>query len=107
MAMIPLKQTVTRYRTTVVDNDGWGTEETTEQLTLYCRAEESVEIVINNLGEEVRTSVTLLFDKLPDIRYTDEIEYTNELGVTIKRNPQRISPIRMINGKPTLTRVYL
>lgn len=48
-----------------------------------------------------------MFDKLPAISYDDVIEYKNELDVTIKRKPENIEPIRMINGKPALTTVYL
>ncbi|WP_232696174.1 hypothetical protein [Brevibacillus daliensis] len=61
----------------------------------------------NQLGVEVVSGVQLMFDKLPNIAYNDVIEYTNELDVAIKRTPVKIEPVRMVNGKPTLTFVYL
>lgn len=107
MAIIPLKQTVTVRKLINVDDDGWDDEMWSEPILHKVRATEKVEIVMNALGEEKTASVKLLFDKLPDIAYTDEITYENELGVKITRNPLSIKPIRMVNGKPTLTAVHL
>lgn len=107
MAIIPLKQTVTVRKLVKVDDDGWDEETWSEPITHKVRATEKVEIVMNALGEEKTASVKLLFDKLPDIAYTDEITYENELGVKITRTPLSIKPIRMVNGKSTLTAVHL
>lgn len=107
MAIIPLKQTVTVRKWSDGDDDGWSNEGYGDPITYKVRATEKVEIVLNSLGEEKKASVKLTFDKLPDIAYMDEITFTNELGVTITRNPLSIRPIRMVNGKPTLTAVHL
>lgn len=107
MAIIPLKQTVT-VRKYLADNaDGWSVDEYGEPIEYKVRATEKFEVVTNALGEEVTASVKITFDKLPDISHDDEITYTNELGVTVKRKPLSIKPTRMPNGKPTLTAVYL
>ncbi|MFE7820590.1 hypothetical protein ACFU1R_20535 [Priestia megaterium] len=105
MALIPLKQTATIIRQG--EKDDWGNGSEPVELTLKCRAEETTATVQNQLGEESVSDVSFLFDKLPDIRYDDEISYTNELGVTVKRTPIKIKPIRMPNGKATLTQVYV
>lgn len=105
MAIIPLKQVVTVHKPG--GRNDFGEVIPGESFTLKCRADERTQVVKNQIGEEVVSSVELLFDKLPDISYDDTIEYENELGVTIKRKPVNIEPIRMINGKPTLTAVYL
>lgn len=105
MAIIPLKQSATITKPGTMDDWGNGTQGETN--ILKCRADETVKTVVNTLGKEVVSNVSLLFDKLPNIAYDDEISYSNELGVTIKRKPVLISPIRMINGKPTLTEVHL
>lgn len=107
MAIIPLKQTVTVRKLVKVDDDGWDEETWSQPIAHKVRATEKVEIVMNALGEEKTASVKLLFDKLPDIAYTDEITYENELGVKITRTPLSIKPIRMVNGKSTLTAVHL
>lgn len=116
MAIIPLRQSVT-VRNKIEDNvDGWGTDGWSEPFTLKCRAVETLKVVSSSsltdgikktVDEQVRATLVLLFDKLPNIDYSSEITYTNELNVTITRSPILITPIRMINGKPTLTEVHL
>lgn len=105
MALIPLKQSAIIHKPAVVDD--WGEVTSLPPFTLKCRADEKTEVVKNPQGTEVVSGVQFLFDKLPAITYDDVIEYKNELDVTIKRKPVKIEPIRMINGKPTLTAVYL
>lgn len=106
MALIPLKQTVHINRPG--ETDEWGEVITEPQrFPVKCRVDERSQVVQNQLGDEVVSGAEITFDKLADIRYTDLIEYTNELDVTIKRNPIRIEPVRMINGKATLTAVYI
>jgi len=107
MAIIPLKQTAYVRKFTDGNDDGWGVEEYGEPIEYKVRATEQFETVTNSLGEEVTSSVKLTFDKLPDIRERDLVSYTNELGVTIEREPITIKPVRMVNGKPSLTNVYL
>ena len=105
MAIVPLKQRVTVHKPS--ETNDWG-ETTPGAIVEYkCRADEKTEIIKNQHGVEVVSSVQIMFDKLPDIAYNDVIEYTNELDVTVKRKPEKIEPIRMPNGKPTLTMVYL
>lgn len=105
MAIIPLKQRVTVHKPDITDD--WGEVTAQPPITLKCRADEKTEVVVGQTGEEVVSGVSFLFDKLPNISYDDVIEFTNELGVSVKRKPVKIEPIRMINGKPTLTAVYL
>lgn len=102
MALVPLKQIVTIERLGEVDE--WG-EGKLEQFDLKCRVDEGAKLVKNRQGVEVVSSAQILFNKLPDIRIDDYIIYTNELGVTLREKPISIAPIRMINGKPTLTEV--
>ncbi|QIG62525.1 hypothetical protein [Sporosarcina phage Lietuvens] len=105
MAIIPLKQRAIIHKPG--EENEWGEVAGLPPITLKCRADERTDIVKNNLGQEVVSGVQLMFDKLPDIAYDDVIEYTNELGVTVKRKPVKIEPIRMVNGKTTLTQVFL
>lgn len=104
MAIIPLKQSVTIYRPGVEDK--WGNASTSTSFTLKCSVNEVTETVRNQFDKETVSSMKVMFDKLQDIRYDDEIEYTNELGVTVKRSPIKIEPTRL-NGKPLLTTVYV
>lgn len=105
MALIPLKQSVLIHKPAIVDD--WGEVTAQPPITMKCRADERTDVVKNPQGAEVVSGVQLLFDKLPAISYDDVIEYTNEIGVTVKRKPVKIEPIRMVNGKPALTTVYL
>lgn len=107
MPLIPLKQKAYVEKWSEGNDDGWGTGGFGEPIEYNVRASETIEKVTNELGEEVVASVKLTFDKLPDIGYNDLISYTNENGVTIKREPITIKPTRLINGKPTLTSIYL
>lgn len=106
MAFTPLKQTVTIIRPG--EEDEWGEYSTPPiSITMKCRVDEGSKIVQGQLGDEVVSGMEITFDKLPDIRYSDQIEYINELGVRILRTPIRIEPLRMPNGKPAQTAVYL
>lgn len=116
MAVIPLKQTVTIRNLIVSNVDGWDTSEYGLPFTLKCRATETLKTIESSsvtdglkktVDESAVATLVLLFDKLPNINYDSEITFTNELGVTITRKPTLIQPIRMINGKPTLTEVHL
>lgn len=105
MALLPLKQTVILKRKGEVDR--WGNEITPPvEKPMKCRIDEGSKVVQNSLGEEVVAGMEITFDKLADIQYTDTLEYTNELGKTIVRNPIRVEVVRAINGKPLLTVVY-
>lgn len=107
MPIVPLKQKAFVRKYIADNNDGWATDDYAEPVEYTVRATERFQVVTNQLGEEVTASVKLLFDKLPDINYNDIVSYTNELGATIEREPISIKPTRMINGKPTLTSVFL
>ena len=104
MPMVPMKQSVTIKRKGELDE--WGEGSAPTEFKLKCRVDELTQVVQNQLGNEVVSGLEILLDKLPDVRYDDVIEYTNELGVTIRRTPVKIEPVRMPNGKPTLTAVY-
>lgn len=105
MAIIPLKQTV--IVTKPGTSDGWGGAVPGAKVMYKARVTDETKIVKNRLGEEAVSSMTIIFDKLPDIRYDDVITYTNELGDTIERTPLAIEPKRMLNGKPIITEVYV
>jgi len=104
MALLPMKQTVKITRPGVVDE--WGEGGAPTVFTLKCRVDETTKVVQNQFGEQVVAGMEIMFDKLANVRYSDVIEYTDELGVTVKRNPIKIEPVRMINGKAAMTAVY-
>lgn len=107
MAIIPLKQKAFVRKYIADNNDGWATDDYAAPVEYAVRATERFEVVTNQLGEEVTASLKLMFDRMPDVGYDDMFSYTNELGHTIERKPISIKPTRMINGKPTLTSVFL
>lgn len=105
MPIIPLKQSATIEK--MGERNDYGEAEVIETFSLICRADEKTQVVKNQVGKEVVSTVELLFDRMANIGYDDTVTFTNELGVTISRQPLSIEPIRMINGKPILTAVYL
>ncbi|RDV27777.1 hypothetical protein [Lysinibacillus capsici] len=107
MAIVPLKQKAFVRKYIADNNDGWATDDYAEPVEYTVRATERFEVVTNQLGEEVTTSLKLLFDKMPDVSYDDMFSFTNELGHTIERKPISIKYTRMVNGKVTLTSVFL
>lgn len=102
---IPLRQVVQVYRPGI--EDIWGNSEPLPPFELKCRADEKTQLVKNQLGAEVMSTVELMFKRLPDISYNDEVEYINEVGTKIKRAPELIAPARTLNGKPVYTSIYL
>lgn len=103
---IPMRHEVMIHKHDITNN--WGEViEPSIPFPLMCRLEDKVQTVNNRVGDEVVSSVEIMFKKLPNLTYEDKIEYTNEIGVTIKRQPQLIAPARGLNGKPVYTSVYL
>ena len=105
MALVPLKQKITIHRGGGTDD--WGYPLPGEIIEHKARVDEKTETVVTPAGEEAVTGVQVWLDKLADIRYSDVIEYVDELGRQTKRKPIKIEPVRMINGKAVITVVYL
>jgi hypothetical protein len=110
MAIIPFKQTVTVKRGGAVDD--WGNAVPGATFTLKCRVDEGLTLnqykSIGTVDNEIVVSkARILFDKLADIRETDTLVFTNELGITIERNPKEINVKRSATGKPLLTEVIV
>lgn len=104
MALVPLKQTIHVIRQ--VDEDKYGEPIYAAPIPMKSRVDEEINKVPNQLGDEVVSGMMVYLDKLADIRYDDVIEYTNELGMTIRRSPIKIEPVRMFSSKPNMTLVY-
>lgn len=100
-----MKQTVTIRRPD--GRDDWGNPIPGETYEYPCRVDEKTQVITNQYGEEAVSSAEIMLWKLVDIRYDDVIEFTNELGVTIKRKPVKIEPLRWFDGKPRYTVVYV
>jgi vacuolar-type H+-ATPase subunit F/Vma7 len=110
MAILPMKQTVIVKRGGELDE--WGNVSPGQILTLTCRVDEGSSVTAyRSVGmtnsEIVVASARIFFDKLADIRETDIIVFTNELGITMERNPKEINVKRSVGGKPMLTEVIV
>jgi hypothetical protein len=110
MAVLPMKQTVIIERGDTLDE--WGNVVPGETIPMKCRVDEgSTRQIYRSAGtkisETVVASARILFDKLADIRETDTIIFTNELGTTIEKNPIEINVKRGASGKPILTEVVV
>ncbi|UNL92767.1 hypothetical protein CPY53_03980 [Paenibacillus polymyxa] len=103
MPLISMRQTITI--TKAAKSSGWGHSSPGAELTVTARVSEQTKTVTNQFGDETVSSMTILIDKLADVSYDDEITYTNELGVTIKRKPIAIQPKRGLSGKALITEV--
>ncbi|SCV23882.1 Uncharacterized protein BCRIVMBC845_06479 [Bacillus cereus] len=110
MAIVPMKQIVTRYRQ-VGDLDIWGKPEKVEETTLKCRAVEGSHTTTDRnsqvQGATIVVDLKLMLDKLADITYDDKIEYINESGTAYKGSPKNITIQRDFSGKPLITVVYI
>jgi hypothetical protein len=118
MAVLPMKQTVTIIRSgdgTADWLDEWGNPKESESFELKCRIEEGSILTRQMSGtgsgtssvETIVANARLLFDKLADIKQTDKIVFTNELGIMIERTPKEINVKRALSGKPVLTEVIV
>jgi hypothetical protein len=110
MAILPMKQTVTIQRGSTLDD--WGNEIPEQSFTLNCRVDEGSSVVVyrsagTKISETIVATARIFFDKLADIQETDTILFTNELGVTLERQPKEINVKRGVGGKPLLTEVVI
>ena len=112
MAIVPLKQTVEIKRSFDGEFDEWGYPLEDAKFTLNCRIDEGSALTKYMSGGTsssgtVTANARFLFDKLADIRFSDELTYVNELGNSTTRQPKEINVKRNIAGKPTLTEVFV
>ncbi len=110
MAIVPMRQEITVKRGGPPDE--WGNPLPDEKVIHKCRVDEGTFLVeyrasSNVSSREVVAKARIILDKLVDIRYSDEIIYTNELDQDIKQSPKKINVKRHINGKPILTEVFI
>lgn len=110
MAILPMKQTVIIKRGGELDE--WGNEIPETMFPLTCRVDEGSTLrTYRSVGmtnsEIVVATARIIFDKLVDIRETDSIVFTNELGQTFEKNPKEINVKRGVSGKPMLTEVIV
>jgi hypothetical protein len=110
MAYVSMRQTITVKRGEVLDD--WGDVTYSDTFTLNCRIDEgwamhSYRSSGNSDNEIVVSTARILLDNLADIRETDLISFTNELGQTIERSPKQISVKRNVSGNPIMTEVVI
>jgi hypothetical protein len=110
MPIIPMKQKITVSRGGALDE--WGNPTAGTTFELSCRIDEGstlskVRSEGVSKGEETIADARIILDKLADIRYTDTISFTNELGETITRQPKEINVKRGIGGKPIMSEVLI
>lgn len=101
---IPLRQTVIITKLIGTDPD-YGDPIYGPPTPVRCRFQEGGRLVRNQRGEEVVSVGTFFFDRLTDIKFSDNLTYTNELGTETTYTPIAISVRRALNGKPVLTEV--
>ncbi|WP_342537354.1 hypothetical protein [Sporosarcina sp. FSL K6-3508] len=103
--MFPTPHTVTVYKPG--EDDFWSNAGDAVVLIIKCRVDEKTQVVKNRMGDEVVVGAEIMFRGLPDIDYDDKIEFINERGNSLKREPELIAPARKLNGKALYTSVYL
>ncbi|WP_078390720.1 hypothetical protein [Shouchella patagoniensis] len=110
MAVVPLKQTAVITKPGGVNE--WGNQTPSESYPLKCRYDEGSRIIASRSGGVVTNETAIsvakvLFDKLQDIGYNDDISLINELGITMTRKPKEINIKRNHVGRPILTEVFI
>jgi hypothetical protein len=111
MAILPMNQSVDILRHDT-EPDEWGNQSISETFSLKCRIDEGVAVrSYRSVGMTSDTvlvvTARILFDKLADIRITDTVIFTNELGLTTEKNPIEINVKRGVSGVPILTEVIV
>ncbi|MFB5568672.1 hypothetical protein ACE41F_26925 [Bacillus cereus] len=110
MALVPMRQDLIRRRGSG-ELDIYGKPMYEDEIILKCRAVEGTHTTTDRSslieGAVVVAEVKFLLDKLADITYDDELEYTNELGAVFKGKPKSIRILRDIAAKPLMTEVFL
>jgi hypothetical protein len=111
MSIVPMYQTITVTRGSSTLDD-WGNVVPESILTLKCRITEGSfvttsrsQLYVNGITEVCKAKI--LLNGLVDIRYTDIISYTDELGQITKATPKEVNIRRIISGKPVLTEVLV
>lgn len=108
MPLIPLKQQVTIIKAAPGGVDIYGNPIPGESIVYKCRVDETSERITNQNGQEALSTLQIWLDKYVPVDYTDYIQYTDEAGRTIKRQPIKIEPIRALNSKKVyFTVVYV
>jgi hypothetical protein len=117
MPLIPMKQVIS-VRRAQLDAEGnpvldvYGNPVYDAPFDLPCRVDEGSQVIATQ-SEGTTSSKTavaearIMLDKLTEVRYTDELTFTNELGIAITRNPKQIDVKRGVGSKPLLTEVYV
>jgi len=113
MALIPLNQKVLIHKR-VEGNAGldrWGNPVVSAPIVMKARVDEGSFVTSDQesyvTGKVVVFEIRVFLDGLANISYDDEIEFTNELGITVKRKPSRIKVKRNFAGNPDMTEVLL
>lgn len=104
MALIPLKQWVTRKVAGVPDDFGY-TKSTEEQLK--CRFENKVEKITTPNGDESVSGGRFYFAKSQALSYDDAFVYADEGAQVTEYRPKLIETVRGFNGKALIKRVYV
>lgn len=112
MAIIPMKQIARLHRKDRSSGiDIYGKSAFLPPVDMKCRIDEGSYVTTDQesvkSGGSVIATAKILFDKLADIGYDDELEYTNELNLTVRKKPKQINVKRDIASKPILTEVFV
>lgn len=109
MAIIALRQEIELFRSGELDE--WGNPSLSDPVTLKARVDEgsftTADVNTKKQGSVVVAEARILLDGIEQIDYGDEIAYTNELDLTIRRSPKRITIKRSMAGSPLLTEVLI
>jgi len=109
--MIPFNQSIKVLKR--VDEDDWGKPIYDEDnlVSVECRVDEgshlTSDIKSKQTGKNIIPDARILIEGLADIKYEDRIIYTDELGNTIDKLPERITVRRDMGGSVILTEILL
>ncbi|MZP28690.1 hypothetical protein GTO91_03020 [Heliobacterium undosum] len=100
-----MKQTVLIRRSGELDI--WGNPALSEPVAYLCRLDSSSKRMTNANGQEIVLTAEILLKGLAPVEYGDQLEWTDELGRTTRKNPVRIDVLRDFSGKPLFTKVVV
>lgn len=102
--MIPMKDKVNIIRAGEIDDWGRPTNPTTR--VLKCRIDYSQKKFVDSKGEDRISKAIIHFKGLVDVKTTDTLEWTDELGQIHSVRPATVSPLKDFS-KIVLTKVVI
>lgn len=101
--MIPINHTVTW--TPSLGLDVWGDPKPSEPVELECNVRSETKMVKNQQGQEVVSTLQVLFIGLVSVKYADSFTFVEANGEVLEMTPLNVKFMRDLDGSVEFTKV--